>query len=77
MIWRCIEVDINVAYLNALLNEEIYMEFPDGYELLGVDPRFKAGSARVLRLRKALYGAETVGEGLEPANRSIPYKIRV
>ena len=50
------QVDINVAYFNALLNEEIDMEFPNGFDLLGVDPRFKAGSDWVLRLRKALYG---------------------
>ena len=42
-------IDVNLAYLNARLEETIYMEFP-----LGVGKLSRLGSA--CRLRKSLYG---------------------
>ena len=44
-------LDVNLAYLNAILEEETYMQYPDGIDFHGVEPRGK-----VCRLLKSLYG---------------------
>ena len=42
-------MDVKSAFLNGLLQEEVFMEQPKGFQ----DPHF---SDHVLRLKKALYG---------------------
>ncbi|KFD64813.1 hypothetical protein M514_23025 [Trichuris suis] len=42
-------VDVNTAYLNGELDEELFLEPPPGFEQPGVD-------RKVLRLRRSLYG---------------------
>ena len=42
-----VQFDVKTAFLNGTLNEEIYMDQPDGYN---------DGSERVCRLRKSIYG---------------------
>lgn len=49
--WSIRQVDINNAFLNGELTEEIYMEQPPGFEVPGV-----AGQKLVCKLNKALYG---------------------
>lgn len=49
--WSLHQVDINNAFLNGDLHEEIYMMQPPGFE-----QQSKDGSPLVCRLRKALYG---------------------
>ena len=50
--------DIKRAYLNAMLHEDIYIEIPDGFHLLGQDlDRRKY----VLKLERALYGLKQSG----------------
>ncbi|KAG8484431.1 hypothetical protein CXB51_022868 [Gossypium anomalum] len=49
--WSLRQVDINNAFLNGDLQEEIYMVQPPGFEQQGHD-----GQQLVCRLRKALYG---------------------
>ncbi|OGE47990.1 hypothetical protein PENARI_c034G09152, partial [Penicillium arizonense] len=44
-------LDVNLAYLNAILEEETYMQYPDGLDFHGVEPH-----GNVCRLRKSLYG---------------------
>jgi reverse transcriptase-like protein len=46
-------VDISYAYLNGTLEEEIYMQQPEGFEMGGPD--------YVCRLRKLLYGLKQAG----------------
>ena len=46
-------VDISHAYLNGTLEEEIYMQQPEGFEM--------GGSDHVCRLRKSLYGLKQAG----------------
>src|SRR6266702_3104608 len=46
-------VDISHAYLNGTLEEEIYMQQPEGFEVGGPD--------HVCRLRKSLYGLKQAG----------------
>ena len=46
-------VDISHAYLNGTLEEEIYMQQPEGFEIGGPD--------YVCRLRKSLYGLKQAG----------------
>ena len=45
------QLDVKTAFLNGSLEEEIYMEIPDGLE---VDARTK--NSKVCKLKKALYG---------------------
>jgi hypothetical protein len=44
-------LDVNLAYLNTILEEETYIQYPDGLDFHGVEPRGKA-----YRLLKSLYG---------------------
>jgi len=45
--WQCHQMDVKTAFLNGVLEEEVYIEAPDG---------FPEAKNKVLRLRKALYG---------------------
>jgi Reverse transcriptase (RNA-dependent DNA polymerase) len=47
--WKIHQMDIKLAFLNSLLDEEIYMEQPEGF----ID---QAQSDKVYLLKKALYG---------------------
>ncbi|CAI7776882.1 unnamed protein product [Closterium sp. NIES-53] len=45
--WVVKQMDVTTAFLNGVLEEEIFMALPEGFD---------DGSGRVLRLKKALYG---------------------
>ncbi|CAI7822247.1 unnamed protein product [Closterium sp. NIES-54] len=45
--WVVKQMDVTTAFLNGVLEEEIFMAQPEGFD---------DGSGRVLRLKKALYG---------------------
>ena len=47
--WHIHQMDVKTAFLNGILEEEVYIEQPQGFE---VSPR----DTHVCRLRKALYG---------------------
>lgn len=51
--WETHHVDFNSAYLNAELNEEIYMKIPNGHKA--------SESENVFRLKKAIYRLEQAG----------------
>ena len=42
-------MDVKTAFLNGLLQEEVYLEQPQGFEVHGRDPY-------VCRMKKSLYG---------------------
>ena len=42
-------MDVKLAFLNGYLQEEVYVEQPQGYEVLGQEHK-------VYRMKKALYG---------------------
>jgi hypothetical protein len=55
------QIDFDTAFLNATLDEEIYMKRPDGLHLVGQFTKWTTGSntndpETALRLKKALYG---------------------
>ena len=47
--WKIHQMDVKTAFLNGILEEEVYIEQPQGFEVYGRD-------SHVCRLRKALYG---------------------
>jgi transposase InsO family protein len=47
--WSIYQLDVKSAFLNGVLEEEIYVEQPQGFVV-------KGNEGKVLRLRKALYG---------------------
>jgi hypothetical protein len=47
--WRIHQMDINTSFLNGFIEEEVYIEQPQGFEVLGRE-------SHVSLLRKALYG---------------------
>ena len=49
MKWMIFQLDLKPAFLNGKLDEEIYVEKPQGFFVQG-------GVEKVYRLKKALYG---------------------
>ena len=47
--WKIHQMDVKTAFLNGILEEEVYIEQPQGFEVYGRE-------SHVFRLRKALYG---------------------
>lgn len=47
--WKIYQMDVKSAFLNGLLEEEVYIEQPMGYVIKGHE-------SKVLRLKKAIYG---------------------
>ena len=47
--WSVYQMDVKSAFLNGYLDEEVYVEQPQGYEVPGQEHK-------VYRLKKALYG---------------------
>ena len=47
--WKIHQLDVKSAFLNGYLQEEIYIEQPEGFEVKGSEDK-------VFRLKKALYG---------------------
>eukprot|EP01018_Ginkgo_biloba_P024370 Gb_37459 [translate_table: standard] len=47
--WKLFHMDVKLAFLNGILEEEIYIEQPPGFEIEG-------HKGKVLKLKKALYG---------------------
>ena len=50
--YKVYQADVKNAYLNGIIDTEIYMQFPEGYEVKG----------KVLRLKKGLYGLRQAGK---------------
>jgi hypothetical protein len=47
--WKIYQMDVKSTFLNGFLEEEVYIEQPQGYEVKGQEEK-------VLKLKKALYG---------------------
>ena len=47
--WKVYQMDVKSAFLNGILEEEVYIKQPLGYEILGEEHK-------VYKLKKALYG---------------------
>ncbi|CAL9015698.1 unnamed protein product [Prunus brigantina] len=47
--WKLFQLDVKSAFLNGVLDEEVYVEQPEGFEV-------KHAGHKVYKLRKALYG---------------------
>ena len=51
--WEFRQIDVKTAYLNGDLEEEVFMEVPQGLE--------NVPEGHVLKLKKALYGLRQAG----------------
>ena len=51
--WSIFQMDVKLAFLNGVLEEEVYIEQPPGYMKIGEEKK-------VLKLKKALYGLKQV-----------------
>jgi hypothetical protein len=49
MRWRIHQMDVKTTFINGIVEEEVYMEKPQGFEVYGRD-------SHVCRLNKSLYG---------------------
>ena len=49
MRWRLYQMDVKTTFLNGEIEEEVYIEQPEGFEVHGKE-------THVCRLKKALYG---------------------
>ena len=47
--WHVCQMDMKYAFLNGILEEEVYVDLPPGYI-------FKGHEDKVFKLKKALYG---------------------
>ena len=47
--WKVFQMDVKSSFLNSVLKEEVYMEQPPSYEVVGEEHK-------VYRLKRALYG---------------------
>ena len=47
--WKIHQMDVKNAFLNGVIQEEVYVEKPQGFEIHGKE-------SHACRLRKALYG---------------------
>ena len=50
--WEIIQLDIKTAFLNPMLQEETYMELPEGYH--------DEAEGKVYQLKKSMYGLKQV-----------------
>jgi hypothetical protein len=55
---------VKIAFLNGIIEEEVYIEQPQGFEVHDRE-------SYVCRLKKALYGLKQVVEGLVLRNRQL------
>lgn len=51
--WKIEQLDVETAFLNAPLEEEVYIQIPEGIEMAGI-PEWE--NASCFRLRRAMYG---------------------
>ena len=47
--WDIHQMDVNIAFLNGIIEEEVYSELPEGFEIF-------SSESHVCRLKRALYG---------------------
>ena len=47
--WKIHYLDVKLAFLNGVLEKDIYVKYPEGFQVLGCEDK-------VYKLRKALYG---------------------
>jgi hypothetical protein len=62
--WRIHQMDVDTAYLNAVLDHNIYMKPPEGFRAGGVilcPPEYICKPNHSLKLLKALYGTKQAG----------------
>jgi hypothetical protein len=55
--WTIFQMDVKSAFLNGYVDEEIYVEQPEGFEVLGKEDK-------VYMLKKALYGLKQAPRSL-------------
>jgi hypothetical protein len=62
--WRIHQMDVKTTFLNGIIEEEVYIEQPQGFEVSGKE-------SHVCRLKKALYGLKQAQEHGIPRSMDI------
>ena len=66
--WPAHKMDVKSVFLNGYLDEEVYVEKPQGYEVLGQEHK-------VYRMKKALYGLKQAHRAWYSQIDSYPLKM--
>jgi hypothetical protein len=62
--WRIHHMDVKTVFLNGIIEEEVYIERPEGFEIFNSE-------SHVCRLKRALYGLKQAPHGLVHSDRQL------
>jgi hypothetical protein len=68
--WKLHQMDVKTAFLNGVIEEEVYIEQPQGFVIHGKE-------SHVCKLKKALYRTKAGTQGMVCQDRQLPDELGV